>query len=89
MMMSLSIHLCAGLGAFCIDILIIVSQAVMNVAACLGAVTGPLVIGAFTKADVVNGWKKFYVSRPPPYLGSLSMSSELTVNSGCKWPSGV
>ncbi|KAF7546138.1 hypothetical protein G7046_g9399 [Stylonectria norvegica] len=36
------------------------SQAVMNVAACLGAIAGPLCIGAFTKADEVNGWKKFY-----------------------------
>lgn len=36
----------------------------MNLAAALGAVTSPLVIGAFTKADVINGWKKFYVSSP-------------------------
>ncbi|KAH8669106.1 putative siderophore iron transporter [Xylariales sp. PMI_506] len=36
------------------------SQAVMNIAACLGAVAGPLVIGAFTEKDEVNGWKKFY-----------------------------
>ncbi|CAG9993191.1 unnamed protein product [Clonostachys byssicola] len=36
------------------------SQAVMNIAACLGAVVGPLVIGAFAKADVKNGWKNFY-----------------------------
>jgi MFS family permease len=43
---------------------ITVSQAVMNIAACLGAVVGPLVIGAFAKADVKDGWKNFYVSRP-------------------------
>ena len=48
-------------GASCVDTLVIVSQAVMNIAACLGAVTGPLVIGAFTKADEMNGWKNFYV----------------------------
>ncbi|OKL59548.1 hypothetical protein UA08_05366 [Talaromyces atroroseus] len=36
------------------------SQAVMNIAACLGAVAGPLAIGAFTEMDEVNGWKKFY-----------------------------
>uniref|UniRef100_A0A8H7NHM4 Major facilitator superfamily (MFS) profile domain-containing protein n=1 Tax=Bionectria ochroleuca TaxID=29856 RepID=A0A8H7NHM4_BIOOC len=36
------------------------SQAVMNIAACLGAVVGPLVIGAFAKADVKDGWKNFY-----------------------------
>lgn len=41
----------------------LVAQAVINIAACLGALVGPLVIGAFTKADVVNGWKKYYVSR--------------------------
>ncbi|VUC36414.1 unnamed protein product [Clonostachys rosea] len=36
------------------------AQAVMNIAACLGAVVGPLVIGAFAKADVKDGWKNFY-----------------------------
>lgn len=41
----------------------LVSQAMMNIAACLGAVTGPLVIGAFTKQDVTDGWKNFYVSQ--------------------------
>jgi hypothetical protein len=39
-----------------------VAQALMNLAACLGAMTSPLVIGAFTKADIENGWKNFYVS---------------------------
>ncbi|CAI6094694.1 unnamed protein product [Clonostachys chloroleuca] len=39
------------------------SQAVMNIAACLGAVVGPLVIGAFAKADVKDGWKNFYSSK--------------------------
>jgi hypothetical protein len=46
------------------DCPITVSQAVMNIAACLGAVVGPLVIGAFAKADVKDGWKNFYVRRP-------------------------
>lgn len=55
-------------GALCIEVLTIVSQAIMNIAACLGAVAGPLVIGAFTKTDEVNGWKKFYVSLPYSYL---------------------
>lgn len=51
-----------------LNILIIVAQAVINIDSCLGAVVGPLVIGAFTEADEVNGWKKFYVSQPPSYL---------------------
>ena len=38
-----------------------VVQALINIAASLGALTGPLVIGAFTKADPQNGWRKFYV----------------------------
>ncbi len=64
----LSIHLCLDLGVFVLTLLIIVAQALMNIAASLGAVAGPLVIGAFTKADVVNGWKKFYVSQLPMCL---------------------
>ena len=35
-------------------------QALINVAAGLGAVTGPLVIGALTQQDTLGGWKKFY-----------------------------
>lgn len=35
-------------------------QALINVAAGLGAVTGPLVIGALTQQDTLSGWKKFY-----------------------------
>ncbi|KAI5363648.1 putative major facilitator transporter Str1/Tri12, MFS transporter superfamily [Septoria linicola] len=34
--------------------------ALINVAAGLGAITGPLVIGALTQQDPVNGWRKFY-----------------------------
>ena len=36
------------------------AQAGINVAAALGAISGPLAIGAFTNNDVVNGWRKFY-----------------------------
>ncbi|EXJ63979.1 hypothetical protein A1O7_00314 [Cladophialophora yegresii CBS 114405] len=36
------------------------AQAFMNVAAALGAITGPMAIGALTKRDPVNGWRDFY-----------------------------
>jgi MFS family permease len=36
------------------------AQAGINVAASLGAVTGPLAIGALTNNDPINGWRKFY-----------------------------
>ncbi|KAJ9602586.1 hypothetical protein H2200_012779 [Cladophialophora chaetospira] len=36
------------------------AQAGVNVAAALGACVGPLIIGAFTKADRRNGWRNFY-----------------------------
>ena len=39
-----------------------VAQASVNVAAALGACVGPLVIGAFTKADPRDGWRNFFVS---------------------------
>lgn len=39
-----------------------VAQAAMNIAAALGAISGPLIIGAFTRTDPVNGWRNFYVS---------------------------
>lgn len=35
-------------------------QALINVAAGLGAVTGPFVIGALTQQDTLGGWRKFY-----------------------------
>lgn len=41
-----------------------VVQAFINVAASLGAISGPLIIGGFTKADPQNGWRKFYVHCP-------------------------
>ena len=40
----------------------LVAQACINVAAALGAISGPLIIGALTKKDVENGWRNFYVS---------------------------
>ncbi|KAJ9612106.1 hypothetical protein H2200_003703 [Cladophialophora chaetospira] len=36
------------------------AQAATNVAASLGSIVGPLSIGAFTRADPINGWRKFY-----------------------------
>lgn len=37
-----------------------IAQASINVFASLGAILGPLSIGALTNNDVVNGWRKFY-----------------------------
>ena len=39
-----------------------VAQACINIAAALGAISGPLIIGALTKGDVTNGWRNYYVS---------------------------
>ena len=36
------------------------AQAGINVAAALGAISGPLTIGGLTNNDPVNGWRKFY-----------------------------
>lgn len=38
-----------------------VAQACMNIAAAIGAIIGPLIIGALTRGDEKNGWRKFYV----------------------------
>ncbi|KAF2162595.1 hypothetical protein M409DRAFT_58019 [Zasmidium cellare ATCC 36951] len=35
-------------------------QGVMNIAASIGAISGPLIIGALTRSDLVNGWRDFY-----------------------------
>ncbi|KAK5693787.1 hypothetical protein LTR17_025025 [Elasticomyces elasticus] len=37
------------------------AQGAMNVAASLGAIASPLIIGILTRNDVQNGWRKFYV----------------------------
>jgi len=34
----------------------------MNIAAAIGAISGPLVIGALVKGNEKDGWRKFYVS---------------------------
>ncbi|KAJ9633594.1 hypothetical protein H2204_006800 [Knufia peltigerae] len=36
------------------------AQSIVNIGACLGAVAGPLSIGALVKADQKSGWRKFY-----------------------------
>ncbi|KAL2395177.1 hypothetical protein ABEF93_001442 [Exophiala dermatitidis] len=36
------------------------AQACMNIAAAIGAIIGPLIIGALTRNDQENGWRKFY-----------------------------
>jgi len=38
-----------------------VGQVWINIAAGLAACTGPLIVGALTKADPENGWRKFWV----------------------------
>lgn len=43
----------------------IVTQCIVNIAAALGAVTGPVIMGAFTQANPAGGWRKFYVSDIP------------------------
>ena len=40
----------------------LVAQAIINVAAALASISGPLAIGALVKDDVVRGWRKFWVS---------------------------
>lgn len=42
-----------------------VVQGVMNVGASLGAIIGPLSIGALTERDPHAGWRNFYASHPP------------------------
>lgn len=46
------------------DVLVsgLVAQAIINVAAALASISGPLAIGALVKNDVVRGWRKFWVS---------------------------
>ena len=36
------------------------AQAFMNIAAATGAITAPLIIGALTERNVINGWRDFY-----------------------------
>ena len=33
----------------------------MNLAACLGACLGPVIVGAFSLNDPLGGWRNFYV----------------------------
>ncbi len=57
----------------------------MNIAAALGAISGPLIIGALTKGDVANGWRKFFVGTIP--AGAVVLNLRLPF-SGFKWRSG-
>jgi len=43
------------------DLTVAVAQAVMNVAAGIGALLGPLCIGSLTKHNIKDGWRNFYV----------------------------
>ena len=59
------------------------AQACINVAAALGAISGPLVIGAMTKGDLKNGWRNFYVGT---YARMVEASNAY---SGFKWAFGA
>jgi hypothetical protein len=62
-----------------------VAQAAMNIAASFGACSGPLIVGALTKANPHTGWRNFYVSS---MLFSLLSLSSNTAFSGFKWRFG-
>lgn len=49
----------------------LVAQSIVNIGACLGAVAGPLSIGALVKANQKDGWRTFYVCSST-LLSSLS-----------------
>ena len=59
------------------------AQACINVAAALGAISGPLVIGALTKGDLKNGWRNFYVCT------HTLMIAASNVDSGFRWDFGA
>ena len=53
---------CSQYVLSCIQLTVLpVAQAFMNVAAAIGAIIGPMSIGALTKRDPLNGWRDFYV----------------------------
>lgn len=59
----------------------------MNIAACVGACLGPVVIGTLTKHDELNGWRDFYVSILNINLGwlpalwcTISSNTALTIS---------
>ena len=59
-----------------------VAQACMNIAACLGAIVGPMAIGALTKRDPINGWRDFYVrGRIPKSLNTNGILTSSVVDS--------
>lgn len=39
-----------------------VVQSIVNIAAALGACSGPLIMGALSRSDPMNGWRNYYVS---------------------------
>ena len=57
----------------------LVGQAIVNVAAALGAIAGPLIIGALTRKDPSDGWRKFYVRRILLEGCSLYMNAEFNL----------
>lgn len=60
----------------------LVAQAAINVAAALGAISGPLIIGALTERNVKDGWRNFYVGFDNPFNIAEKTDSKL---SGSRW----
>lgn len=58
-------------------------QSIINVAAALGACSGPLIIGALSRYDPANGWRKFYVSS---LSGCLEQSTRLEIETANSSP---
>lgn len=56
------------------------SQGIINSAAGLGAILGPLIIGALTNADPNNGWRTYYVSANPDAIVAAQLKHKLMIS---------
>ena len=66
----------------------LVAQALVNVAVALGATIGPMILGALTKRDPVNGWRDFWVRRSDPRFLLIVSPVEILTKSLPVDPSG-
>jgi hypothetical protein len=66
------------------DLCCLVGQAFINLAAAVGAITGPVIMGALQKRNPAGGWRTFYVSLQHPYA---RIYTEIHL-SGSKWEFG-
>ncbi|KAF2008792.1 putative siderophore iron transporter [Aaosphaeria arxii CBS 175.79] len=48
-----------------------IAQAIVNVAAAIASITGPLAIGALTRRDMINGWRRFWWIEMAMWAASL------------------